>query len=177
MFCRAVLFGDVCNVQAAHYRVLRVANSGHVAPPPLPPPVPPYPSHTASLARRKRWEMKGVIHWGPFRPPHPPFRRVCGKIAFPKALITLPPRQFTNLLPRYFFHNREYACFFLFSGSWELFYCPLFWGGEMNWMRIGGVCGEYARTASVPPHPRRRVVQMSWKRTGSLICSDFRFRS
>lgn len=174
MFCRAVLFGDVCSVQAADYRVLRVANSGHVAPPPLPPPVPTPPqppSHTASLARRKRWEMKGVIHWGPY--PSPPFRRVCGKIAFPKALITLPPRQFTNLLPRYFFTigNMHVSFYSQAHGSYFIARCF----GVEKWIgcELGVSVGNTPehRTALVPPHPRamRRTNELKTNRKPNLL--------
>lgn len=87
----------------------------------------------------------------------------------PASSIYRPPS-------KVFFHNREYACFFLFLGSWELFYCPLFWGGEMNWMRIEGVCGEYAWTAPVPPHPRamRRTNELKTNRKPNLFWLWFR---
>lgn len=175
-FCRAVLFGDVCNVQAADYRVLRVANSEHVSPPPLPPYVSPrHPSYTASLARRKRWEMKGVIHWRPYSPPPSLFRGVCGKIAFPKVLITLPPRQFTNLLPRYF--SQSGICMFLFIlGPVGVILLPvvLGWRNELdvNWGCLWGIRLNRFGPSSPPGH----AVQMSWKRTGNLICTDSQFR-
>lgn len=149
---------------------LQIRGTSHL--PLLPYRSPPYPSHTASLARRKRWEMKGVIHWGPYPPPLI-VRRVCGKIAFPKALITLPPRQFTDLLPRYFFTigNMHVSFYSRAHGSYFIARCF----GVEKWigceLRVSvGNTPEPLRSLLTPG---RCVVQMSWKRTGSLICSDF----
>lgn len=152
---------------------LQIRGTSHL---PLLPYRSPLPKPHGIFSPEKTLRDEGGDPLGALSPPPPIIRRVCGKIGFPKALITLPPRQFTGPPSKVFFHNREYACFFLFSGSWELFYCPLFWGGEMNWMRIGGVCREYAWTAPVPPHPRamRRTNELKTNRKPNLFWLWFR---
>lgn len=149
---------------------LQIRGTSHL---PLRPYRSPLPKPHGIFSPEKTLRDEGGDPLGALSPPLI-VRRVCGKIAFPKALITLPPRQFTDLLPRYFFTigNMHVSFYSRAHGSYFIARCF----GVEKWIgcELGVSVGnttEPLRSLFAPG--RCVVVQMSWKRTGSLICSDF----